>query len=512
MSANAGAMTRRNIWTFLLPVGVCGGCAALLAAALPKIDLPWLALPALAGLFWSWRNRTWKEALGLGFFAGIVYFSLAFSWFGETAGALLGRFGFVTVLGPAILSAPFFALSALAANRAERFAAPAFVPLASALSFGVCEALRAIGPLGNPFAQVAYPQVATPFAALAPWLGPAGVTVAVAFIGASVADFFLAPKDSRRLLVSISTIAFIVIGASIYFPARSLATPNFPVAIIQGNIRQDLKWTQGAFELSVSRYLGLTNTLADTPNSNPAKLIVWPETVIPTDLNIDESLQNQFAHLAARAHATIVAGSLERIHGVPYNTLWYFSPDGTQRVYQKRQLVPFAEWLPAESLLSHLPVTNLISRFGAGRDATVLPASGRNTAPLICWESGFSDLLHKQLQRGADLIIISTDDAWFGVSAGPYQHAQIAQMRAIESGTWVVRAAATGVSGIIAPDGSFTQRSVLNQIQVVQGLVGPRIWTLFALIGPLPVTIAFSALYLATLLTGIVWRRGARSF
>lgn len=484
----------------------------LLAATLPKTDLPWLAPPALAGLFFSWRNRSWQQVTGLGFFAGFVYFALAFSWFGETAGALLGPFGFITVVGPALLSAPYFALAALAANRAERFAAPSYVALASALGFGFFEALRAMGPLGNPFAQIAYPQVATPFGDLAAWLGAAGVTTAIAFVGATIADYFLTPKNLRRFIISISTVSVIVIAAWIFFPARSYPAPDFPVAIVQGNIRQDLKWTQGAFNLSVSRYLGLTNTLADTPNPRPAKLIVWPETVIPTDLNADASLQDQFAHLAARTHATIVVGSLERVAGVPYNTLWYFSPDGTQRVYRKRRLVPFAEWLPAEALLSHLPISDAISRFGTGHDAAVINVAGRLTAPLICWESGFADLLHAQLRRGADLTIISTDDAWFGLSAGPYQHAQIAQMRAMESGTWVIRAAATGVSGIIAPDGEFTQRSVMNQTQVVQGFVGSRIFTVFAFIGPLPITIALFVFYIASLLTGVLWRRGARSF
>ena len=111
MTASAGAITRRNIWISFLPVGICSGSAALLATTLPKTDLPWLALPALAGLFLSWRNRSWQASIGLGFLAGIIYFSLAFSWFGETAGALLGPYGFITVLGPAVLSAPFFALA-----------------------------------------------------------------------------------------------------------------------------------------------------------------------------------------------------------------------------------------------------------------------------------------------------------------------------------------------------------------------------------------------------------------
>lgn len=507
MSANADAIIQRNMWTSFLPVVICSGCAALLAATLPLTDLPWLAFPALAGLFWSWRSRTWREALLYGFLAGLIFFSLAFSWFGETAGALLGRFGFITVLGPALLSAPFFALAALLTNRAERFAAPPFVPAATAAAFALSEALRSMGPLGNPFAQIAYPQVGTPFGSLAAWCGATGVTALVAFTSASLTEYFLAPKTSRLFLGSITGVALLLLAGGFASPARQRSAPDLPVAIVQGDIRQDLKWTKPAFDLAVARYTALTNGIAETPSANPPKIILWPETVIPIDLSTDPALQQDFARLAARARAVIIVGTLERRDTVPYNTLWYFSPDGTQRVYRKRRLVPFAEWLPAEALLSRMPFANFVSRFGAGKEDAVIPAAGVKTAPLICWESGFADLLHPQLVDGAALIIIATDDAWFGSTAGPYQHAQIAQMRAIESGTWVIRAAATGVSGIIAPDGRYTERSVLNQIQVVRGSVGRRVPTLFAALGPLPIDGVLALIYIASLLSGLIWRR-----
>ena len=101
-------------------------------------------------------------------------------------------------------------------------------------------------------------------------------------------------------------------------------------------------------------------------------------------------------------------------------------------MYDKRQLVPFAESLPAPAIFSRLPYANLIGRFGHGRIDAVVPAGSMRFAPLICWESAFSDLVHAQIQNGAQFLVIPTDDAWFGPTSGTYQHAQIAQMRAIE--------------------------------------------------------------------------------
>jgi apolipoprotein N-acyltransferase len=116
-------------------------------------------------------------------------------------------------------------------------------------------------------------------------------------------------------------------------------------------------------------------------------------------------------------------------------------------------------------------------------------------APLICWESGFSDLAFAQIRRGAQLLVISTDDAWFGTTSGPYMHAQIAQLRAIESGAYVVRAAATGISGIINPDGSWQARSKMEERIVIYGKVGKRVDTVFSHVGPTAIGLAALLLY-----------------
>jgi apolipoprotein N-acyltransferase len=120
-------------------------------------------------------------------------------------------------------------------------------------------------------------------------------------------------------------------------------------------------------------------------------------------------------------------------------------------------------------------------------------------APLICWESAFADLAHAQLRKGAQLLVISTDDAWFGTTSGPYMHAQIAQLRAVESGAYVVRAAATGISGIIAPDGRWQARSRIEKRVIVAGRVGPRVETVFSRIGPNAIALLFAVLYVALL-------------
>jgi apolipoprotein N-acyltransferase len=285
------------------------------------------------------------------------------------------------------------------------------------------------------------------------------------------------------------------------------------VAVIQGNITQSLKWVPGSVPIAVDRYVKMTQQAA----AFHPELIVWPETVIPEPLNEDPHTEQRFAQLAHHVHATLVVGAQEiRAGGVQetpsagiYNALYIFSPgsaleSGTlENIYEKRQLVPFAESLPAKRYLRWIPyISELAGTFSSGTVDGVYPAGNLNFAPLICWESAFADLAHAQIRNGAQLLVISTDDAWFGETAGPPMHAQIAQLRAIENGTWIIRAAATGISGIIAPDGGYTARAPLDKPATVFGFVSSPPGSIFANLGPTPIIISLTLLYLAILLLG----------
>ncbi|MBV8067661.1 MAG: apolipoprotein N-acyltransferase, partial [Candidatus Eremiobacteraeota bacterium] len=183
-----------------------------------------------------------------------------------------------------------------------------------------------------------------------------------------------------------------------------------------------------------------------------------------------------------------------------YNALYVFAPVGGYVVYDKRQLVPFAEWFPGRRFLSWLPYVGALNGgLVPGTVEGVYPTSALPIAPLICWESAFADLAYEQVRRGAQLLVVSTDDAWFGKTSGPYMHAQIAQLRAIETGAYVVRAAATGISGIVAPDGRWQTRSKLGKRTVVRGHVGPRVPTIFSQVGPTTIGLLIAVLYIALL-------------
>ena len=511
---------------------VCLLSGTALAFALPKAGIAWLAPLAAAGLFWAWTRLSYKRVFFAGWFAGIVYFAISFSWFTYTVGSYVGNFAFAIVLVPAMYYALTFGLAALATRAAAMYAPTPLRPLAFAAAFTFWEYLRSIGVLGTPFAQAGYSQTSTLLAIFAAYVGAYGVTFVVMLIGAAIAH----AAEYRRVAVLgctalALTAAWIVCFA--FWPARHTLPPRVRIAVVQGNIPQSLKAAN--VELAVTRYTQMTQSLRPL---HPA-LVVWPETVILTELdesagyfNIamltpaqrkqlqsivakDSSLFAQFGKLAASLDTTLMVGSLDRHYGPEgikaYNAMYTYGPNGLlQNVYDKRQLVPFAEALPAPAIFSHLPYADLIGRYGHGTDDTVLSVDGLAFAPLICWESAFSDIVHRQLRAGAQVLVVPTDDAWFGPSSGTYQHAQIAQMRAIESGTWVVQAASTGISGIIAPDGRWTESLGIGKQGVVAGNVGRSPGSLFARIGPAPVAWTAALVYIAILAMGLT-RRSARA-
>ncbi|MGH7716532.1 MAG: apolipoprotein N-acyltransferase [Vulcanimicrobiaceae bacterium] len=511
----------RNILTSTRTVAifVSVASAAALTAAFPKLDWAWIAPLAMAGLFWSWFVTPARTAFWIGLLSGALFFTIMDSWFGVTAASLVGPYGFVTVLGPALGDAFAFAFAAAAASIAFARAPGLLGPLAAAAAFAVCEWLRSVGMLGVPFAQIGYSQASSVFAALAAYGGSIFVTFAIGAIGAVLAAFIADRMRVTQTAAALVGIAIVTFAANAFWPARHAPGATIPVSAIQGNIKQQTKWDPQSFYLAFERYVELTQA---TQSTHP-QFVLWPETVItaaigdddavaPKDVRAVRQVRERFSMLAQSLNTTIAVGSLEVSHDGLHNALYFFAPNGMlEDIYRKRQLVPFAEWIPVGgSLLKWFPYLDQLGRQVPGHDPSVIAVGSLQVAPLICWESAFADVVHDQIVRGASVLAISTDDGWFGESAGPYQHAQIAQIRAIETGRWVLRAAATGISGIIAPDGHWTQRSNLDEQIVVNGFVGPPVQTLFATLGPWNVAYMLFGFYVLALVIGWRWSSGSR--
>jgi apolipoprotein N-acyltransferase len=443
----------------------------------------------------------WTAALN-GYLSGLVFFTLSFSWFGETAATLVGPLGFVIDLGPALGEALAFACTALVASLAARRCAPWLAPLVTAAAFTAAEWIRSSGIVGVPFGQLGLPLVDSPLRPLAAFAGGYGLTFVVAAAGAYLGAATVTPR-LRPLAASVCVVAAALTAAAwIAWPARALAAPALRVAAIQGNIAQAVKATDAARILAAQRYATMTEGVA---SQHPA-YVFWPETVILTDMTRDTKTRAAFGALARKIGIPIFVGTIVSDDaGRLYNASVVFDRNGAvESTVAKRQLVPFAEFLPAPAWLRAIPAVNEIGNFTHGHGAQVDPLT--HVGVLICWESVFGDIAIETARAGAQYFSVSTDDAWFGTTDGPAQHAQATTLRAVETGRWIVRAAATGISGIVAPDGTWRARTNLNTQATIVGNLGAPVDTPYLHIGPQPIGIALSAFVVLAL---VPWPRRA---
>lgn len=485
-------------------VALSGG---LFALSFPLTGAAWCAPLGAAALFLSLESASLKRSFTYGWFVGWIFFTITFWWWSTSIKEEVGFFAYAAVMAGAALEALAIGAACGLTTLARRRMPAALVPLAAAAAFTITEWVRSIGVLGVPFGQLGTTQAGTPLNVLAAYVGTGGVTFVLCLVGFYLGDALIRATWKRFAFVVIA-VAVVTSAAWIAWPARSASSPTVPVAAIQGNITQSLKFQPGMLNEAITRYTAMTRAAAQF-RPKP-RLIVWPETVIPefSGLNRDIPLMEQFLALAKTSDATVVVGSIATDMTGSYNTLFFFTPSGLRATYEKRQLVPFAEWFPGKSWLWWLPYVGKLNggfKQGGSVDAAFPTTAGLSVGPLICWESAFGDLAYREVRDGAQVLLITTDDAWFGTSSGPYQHAQIAQMRAIEAGAYVVRAAATGISGVIAPDGRWTSREGLETQRVVRGFVGLPVGSVYSRIGPSAIALAFSILYLA--LVALPWRR-----
>jgi apolipoprotein N-acyltransferase len=481
-------------------VVVTAFCAFALHLAFPRTGAWWLIPFALAVVFRVWAGLPpWAAALN-GYVSGLVFFTLSFSWFGETAAALVGPLGFVIDLGPALGEALAFAFTAFVASLAARRCVPSLAPLVTAAAFAAGEWMRSSGIVGVPFGQLGLPLIDSPLRPLAAFAGGYGLTFVVAAVAAYAGAAATAPR-LRPLAAGVFAGAIALTAwAWIAWPARTLAAPTLRVAAIQGNIAQAVKATDAARLLAAQRYATMTEAVAA---QHPA-YVFWPETVILTDMTRDAPTRAALGALSRKIGIPIFVGTIvSDASGRLYNASLVFDRSGqVEATVAKRQLVPFAEFLPAPAWLRAIPAVNEIGNFTQGHGPQIDPLT--HAGVLICWESVFGDIAIEAVRAGAQFFAVTTDDAWFGTSDGPAQHAQATTLRAVETGRWIVRAAATGISGIVGPDGVWRRRTELATQATIVGNLGAPIDTPYLHVGPQPIGLALLAFVLLAL---VPWPR-----
>lgn len=243
------------------------------------------------------------------------------------------------------------------------------------------------------------------------------------------------------------------------------------VAAIQGNVEQSMKWDPAQIDAQLALYRDMSFS------SKPVDLLVWPETAVPVLKESVEGYLGMMGKFAADRHSALITGV--PIRQEVHHQKRYFNGitvvgegDGT---YLKQKLVPFGEYVPLQDMLRGLiAFFDLpMSDFARGpSDQAMLQAKGYQIAPFICYEVVYPEFA-AGLSAQSDLLLTISNDTWFGRSIGPLQHLQMAQMRALEAGRWMIRATNNGVTGLINPFGQITAQIPQFERGILYGEVVP---------------------------------------
>ena len=408
---------------------------------------------SIAGLFYIWEvTQSPKQAAKLGFIFGLGFFITGIYWIyislHDIGGMPFWMAGLATFLLCAFL-ALFPAIVGYIAKRSTHSLTSA------AILWVLSDWVRDWIFTGFPWLAIGYSQVPfSPLAGYAPIFGVFGVGLALT-ASAGLLVRIAEQKQRRKAMVVLFSI-WLAGGALSLINWTSPIGQPIKVALIQGNIAQEMKWDESIAIQTVNQYLGMAKQAQ-------ADLVVLPETALPLAIDLaqkdiaQDQLLAPFKTIASQDNKAILVGAVSQKSEAYFNTMLGISDIDSVQTYHKSHLVPFGEFIPFKNIIGwiyqdwlNMPLSDL-SR--GGLQQKPMQIAGQKIAVNICYEDVFGEEIISQLPA-ATLLVNASNDGWFGRSNASEQHLQFSQMRALETGRMVLRATNTGATAIISNKGN----------------------------------------------------------
>lgn len=455
----------------------------LTALAFPKFELYFLAWIALIPWFHCLSNKKSGSSFLLGWAAGSAFYAVLLYWIPAVPshyGGLSPVFSFITYLGFSLFLGLFWAFFSLIYVRIHRsFPRNSFL-LAPFLWISF-EYLITHVMTGFPWGLLGYSQYKNPyFIQLAAVTGVYGLSLVLILFQTS---FLYSIKSKKRwpFFSALALVAVIHLGGFISYKTITPQENSFRAAAIQGNVSADTDFSL----LSDQDILKLFNhhlELSRQAVTQGSQLVIWPELSVPFCFSCEYSyfpdLSRRLSDFAYNNNTTILLGTneIKASQGkyLYFNAASSLSSGRNLKFYFKRHLVPFGEYTPYKFIFSFISnFTHAIGELTPGKELILHEHNGVPFGCPICYEIIFPDLVRRFVKNGAEFLVTITNDAWYGNSSAPYQHFAMAVLRAVENRRFVVRAATTGISGIIDPFGRVMSRSQLNTAVFLSGQITP---------------------------------------
>ena len=478
----------------LLRAALALGAGAALAASFAPLNFWPLAVLCPAVLMWLWQDAPAREAARLGFCFNAATFAAGTYWLYISIhgfGAAPIWLAFILMLGLVGIMGLYHAALGYAAARWLPRTGVARWLIALPASWLLVEWWRGWFLSGFSWLSLGYSQTDTWLAGFAPLVGVYGLSALLLVSAGALATLALGTRRARLIAAIVLVVPWLSGAGLRQVSWTHPSGPPVAVAVIQGAIPQDQKWLDSNKDTTLKLYQGLTEKALGVP------LIVWPESA-PADVANDIVPYLDHLYTEARVHHSALVMGVLRAESVPAakggadseGETRYFNSvlalDDTVSWYDKHHLVPFAEFFPVPHFvrswlrLMSLPYSDFTP--GAAEQAP-LAAAHLQLGATICYEDAYGSSMLTVLRR-ADTLVNVTNDAWFGHSTARHQHFQIARMRALEAGRYLVRAANDGISAVVGPHGEVVARArEFQPLVLVSRIVPLKGLTPYAVVG-----------------------------
>jgi apolipoprotein N-acyltransferase len=477
------ASIHRSAWVLVLL------SAALQILIFPLPGLYWLSWLAFAPLIVALlRTRTpptlqlktsphllparpWQGFL-LGYVSGILWFAGTCYWVFETMhqyGGLSHLVAFVVLLAfccyVGLYHGLFGLLIALTVGRSSSLRA-----LAAAPFLWVAVELARTRITGFPWNLLGTVQVDNvPLTRVATIAGVYGLSFEIMLVNTALAAAFLVRKEKRKFLLIASLGAAVVLQAGRWLSLPPAATDHNALLVQQNiPISHGTAWTREYFEGTLRDLSWISTKPPEASDDQKFGLIVWPESPAPFFSN-DPFFLRALAGVAQQTHAWMISGAIgiDSEHSTSgqepraYNSALLVTPEGQVGArYDKVHLVPFGEYVPFRGMLPFMDMlTKEVGDFERGRSRMPFQAGDEKIGTFICYESIFPDEVRQFANHGAQVLVNTSNDGWYGDSGAYAQHLQQTRMRAVENSRWLLSATNTGVTASIDPFGRITARA-----------------------------------------------------
>ena len=454
-------------------------------------------------MLWTWRDARPRDATLYTFAYGVGCYSVVVPW--------IHFFGILAFVALVITMAALLSVAGLVVALLARRGVAS--PLLTAAAWVLAEAIQGRFPFGGfPWADVGVALHAIPATRA---VASVGGVLLVSYVTVAAAGFLLDAvmavhaRTWRPGAVAAAGLAamllVVVVASATWFTPTPTGTLH--LAVLQGD-DQELSLAEQVDQPLTADHLALAAQLR-----GPYDLIVFPESALDTDPEVDGRLRDQITALAAAHDSAVLVNALVAVDRTKpltderYNLNMLYEPDGTlQAEYAKQHLVPFGEYVPMRGLFGGIAALRQVPYdLKPGDHNVVFDVKGTPVGSVICFESAFGPLVREVVRDGAQAIVVSTNNRSYRRSANSDQHLALGQFRAAETGRPLVQASVSGVSAVIDPHGSVHDRTELFEKTILDTTIATTTGdTLYVRFGDWILAASCLALLGATVVA--VWR------